>query len=134
MAEDRAKYFTKTLKCKNRYFGFTYLGLLFRTTKPTLDFFMPMVQRVVRRPCGTTDFLNHGGKLELVKSVHSSMPIFFMCTLEVPITIKNQIIKYMSHCLWIKPNLEDKRLALVKWSTICRPQNQGGLGILNLGI
>ena len=39
MAEDRAKYFTKTLKCKNRYFGFAYLGLPFRTTKPTLDFF-----------------------------------------------------------------------------------------------
>jgi hypothetical protein len=95
-----------------------------------------MVQRVQSRLGGIADFLNYGGKLQLVKSVLASLPIFFMCCLDVPATIKNQVIKYMRHCLWRKKTLDvqAKGSALVSWKKICRPKEQGGLGVLNLDV
>ena len=64
-------------------FPFTYLGLPLGTTRPTLEYFLPMVQRVEWRICGVANFLNIGDKLEMVKFVLASMPIFYMCTLEI---------------------------------------------------
>jgi hypothetical protein len=95
-----------------------------------------MVQRVQTRLGGIADFLNYGGKLQMVKSVLASLPIFFMCCLDVPVTIKDQVIKYMRHCLWRKKNtdVQAKGNALVSWKKICRPKEQGGLGVLNLDI
>jgi hypothetical protein len=95
-----------------------------------------MVSRVERRLCGIADFLNYGGKLELVKSVLSSLPIFYMCTLEILVTILEQMVKYMRHCLWRKKNqdVQARGNALISWDKICKPKNQGGLGVLNLSI
>jgi hypothetical protein len=59
-----------------------------------------MVQRVQTRLEGIADFLNYGGKLQLVKSVLASLPIFYMCYLDVPVTIKEHVVKYMRQCLW----------------------------------
>jgi mannosylglycoprotein endo-beta-mannosidase len=79
MDSERLVHFASTLNFKTGSFPFTYLGLPLGITKPTLEYFLPMVSRVDRRLCGIADFLNYGGKLELVKSVLSSLPIFFMC-------------------------------------------------------
>ena len=88
LSDERATHFTKTMNCKQGSFPFTYLGFPLGTTKPSLEHFLPMVQRVERRLCGISNFLTAGGKLQMVKSVLSSMSIFFMGTLDVPVTIK----------------------------------------------
>jgi hypothetical protein len=65
-----------------------------------------MVCRVQKRSCGIANFLNQGGKPQLVKSVLASMPISFMRCLDIPVTIKEQVIKYTRHCLWRKKDAE----------------------------
>ena len=97
---------------------------------------MPIVHRIERRLCGIADFLNYGGKLEMVKSVLAALPSFFMCTLDVPVSINEQIIKYVRHCLWRKKrnDVQVKGSALVAWHKISRPKSQGGLGVLNLHV
>jgi hypothetical protein len=74
------------------------LGLPLGITKPTLEHFMPMVSRVERRLGGIADFLDYGGKLLIVKSVLSSLPIFFMCCLDIPVSVRtiNQIYETFS--------------------------------------
>ena len=132
--EDRIGRFVGLMNCQQGSFPFTYLGLPLGTTKPSLEYFLTMVQKVERRLCGITNFLNYGGKLEMVKSVLASMPVFFMCTLEIPVTILEQLNNYFRHCLWRKPDMGDKRPALVKWKTVCHPKNQGCLGVLNSAV
>jgi hypothetical protein len=45
-------------------------------------------------------FLTQGGKLLMVNSLLSSLPIFYMCLIKVPVDILNQIEKNRRHCLW----------------------------------
>jgi hypothetical protein len=42
----------------------------------------------------------------------------------------------MRHCLWRKKNndVQSKRPALIAWTKVCKPKDQGGLGVLNLEI
>jgi hypothetical protein len=57
-----------------------------------------------------------------------------MACLDIPVTIKEQIIKFMRHCLWRKKNtdVQSKGPALIAWSTVCKPKDQGGLGVMHL--
>jgi hypothetical protein len=134
MDNTRLDHLAATLNCKKGSLPFTYLGLPLGITKLSPEHFLPMVQRVQHKLCGIADFLNYGGKIEMVKSVLSSLPMFYMDFLDIPVTIKDQVIKYMRHCLWRKRNndVQAQGQALVAWSKICRPKKQGGLSVLNL--
>jgi hypothetical protein len=136
MSHERLQHFANTLQCRTGCLPFTYLGLPLGTTKPSLEHFMPVVQRVEKRLCGIVDFLDYGEKLLMVKSVLASLPISFMACLDIPITIKDQLVKYIRYCLWRKKNTEvqSRGPALIAWEKICRPKDQGGLGVLNLHI
>jgi hypothetical protein len=136
MDSTRLSHFANTILCKTRTLPSTYLGLPLGITKPTLEHFLPMVSRVERRLGGIADFLDYGGKLLMVKSVLSSLPIFFMCCLGIPVSVKEQLIKYMRHCLWRKKtgDVQSNGPALVAWEKICRPKNQGGLGVLDITV
>jgi hypothetical protein len=134
--DERLQHFAASINGKRGTFPFTYLGLPLGITKPSLKYFLLMVQRIQTRLGGIVDFLNYGGKLKLVKSVLASLPIFFMCCLDVPVNIKEQVTKYMRHCLLRRNNSEVQARgnSLVSWNEICRPKDHGGLGVLNLKI
>jgi hypothetical protein len=87
MTPERLAHFAATLNCKVGTLPFTYLGLPPGITKPSLEYFLPIVQRVQKRFGGIADFLNYGGKLQMVKFILASLPIFFMCYLDVHVTI-----------------------------------------------
>jgi hypothetical protein len=78
MNEEKLNHFTTTISCKKGTFSFTYLGLALGITKPSLEYFLIMVQGVQRRLCGINDFLNYGGMLQMVKLILISLPILFM--------------------------------------------------------
>ena len=127
MDSERLGHFANTLACLTGSLPFTYLGLPLSLNKPAVEHFLPIVQRVERRLCGIVDFLNYGGKLQLVKSVLSSLPIYYMSCFDLPVTIKEQLIKYMRQCLWRKKtsDVQARGTALVAWKKVCRPKNQG---------
>jgi hypothetical protein len=72
MDHERLCHFANTICCQTGSFPFTYLGLPFK---------------VERSLCGIANFLNYGGKLELVKSFLSSLPLFYMSCLDIPVGI-----------------------------------------------
>jgi hypothetical protein len=100
VSQKRLVHLTATLNYQVGAFPFTYLVLPLGMNKPTVQDCMPLVTRVERRLVSTSNFLTHGGKLQLVNSVLSSMATFYMCSIKVPIEILNQIDKYRRHCLW----------------------------------
>jgi hypothetical protein len=123
--QERLCHFANTIWCQTGSFPFTHLGLPLSINKPSLEHFLPMVCKVERKLCGITNFLNYGGKLEVVKFVLSSLPLFYMSCLEIPVGITEQIIKYMRHCPWRKKNQEVQACGnvLISWDKVCRPKD-----------
>lgn len=111
---------------------FTYLGLPLGTTKPLVQDFLPMVNRIEKRVMGLSKLLTYSGRLLMVNSVLSALPTFYTCTLKIPVTIIEQIDKYRKHELWDGGDINRKGTCLVSWKKACRPKDQGGLGIVNL--
>ena len=111
---------------------FTYLGLPLGTTKPTVQDLTPIVDQVERRLNASARFLDYGGRLTLVTSVLSSLPIHYLCSLKVHQTVIKIFDRSRSHCLWAKNEDSSSVHALAAWPVVCRPKKFGGLGVLNL--
>jgi hypothetical protein len=54
----------------------------------------------------------------MVKSVLSSLPIFFMCCLDILVSIKKQIVKFMRHSFGEKRTMRYSQEGLPLWHGI----------------
>ncbi|GJZ69163.1 hypothetical protein Tco_0632713 [Tanacetum coccineum] len=73
------------------------------------------------------------GRLQLCKSVLSSMHVYWAAVLVIPIGIIPDIQQLMRGFLWCNEELKRGK-AKVAWDTICLPKLEGGLGIRSLEI
>src|SRR4051812_27988966 len=98
--ETRVDLFTNTLNCQRGHFPITYLGIPLGTQKPRVEHLMLVVRRLEKRLAGIAKFLIDAGRLVMVKYVLSSLAMYIMTCIDLPETIKQQISKYLRHCLW----------------------------------
>lgn len=89
MTGDKVDHLVGVFSCKGGTMPFTYLGLPLGTTKPSLEEFSPLLNRIETRITRISGFLSYHGRLILVNSVLSALPTFYMCSLKLP----PQIIK-----------------------------------------
>jgi hypothetical protein len=129
---EKMEILSRTFNCETESMPFTYLGLPLGLSKPRLQHFLPLSQRIEKRLSCTSNFLSQAGRLELVNSVFSSLPTFFMCTLKIPVTTIKQIDIYRKHCLWRGNDMNSKKPLLAAWSMITKPKDSGGLGVIKL--
>ncbi|XP_058770098.1 uncharacterized protein LOC131643795 [Vicia villosa] len=76
--------------------------------------------------------LSIGGRVTLLNSVLSSIPIYTMSFFKAPVKIIKDIITIQSRFLW-GGNIEKKSIAWVSWYNICKPKEEGGLGVKHIG-
>jgi hypothetical protein len=100
----KASPLASTFGCNLGNIPFTYLGLPFGTTRPTIQEFKPLMSRIESRLNGISMLLSYQGRLILVNTVFSAMPSFYMSSLQTPHIFK-QIDKYRKHyicgvCVW----------------------------------
>ena len=134
VSPDRMQHLAATFQCQVGMMPFTYLGLPLGLTQPTLQDCLPLVTRVERRLVSTSIFLSQGGKLQMVNSVLSSLPTFYMCAIKIPCEVIKQIDKYRRHCLWRGSDINAKKPPLAAWKMVQKPKLKGGLGVLNIRI
>ena len=88
-----------------------------------------------RLSCWKGKLLSYGGPLVLINSVLSSLAIFMLSFFEIPKGILYKLNFYRSRLFFFwQGDDHKKKYRLTKWSIICRPKEQGGLGILDLEI
>ncbi|GJU58679.1 hypothetical protein Tco_1236445 [Tanacetum coccineum] len=77
--------------------------------------------------------LSYSGRLQLCKSVISSMQVYWASVLVIPMGIVSDIQQIIRGFLWC--NGEYKRgKAKVAWDDICLPKKEGGLGLRSLEV
>ena len=114
---------------------FTYLGLPMGTTRPSVLDLFPLVCRVERRLSATLNMISYGGKLSLLNSVITSLIIFALCTLKLPVSVIELLDKIRRKCLWTKKTENgDSCNSLAAWDMVCQPKASGGLGVINLKV
>ena len=79
-------------------------------------------------------WLMKAGKLVLIKSTLSALPIYQSSLLLAPKAIMDQISKLIRDFLWRGGKGNLKRLHLVNWDTVKRPILEGGLHIRDPGL
>ena len=72
--------------------------------------------------------LSKAGRLTLIQSVGTALPIYAMQTAALPKQFCRQIDSRLMRFWWGHKNLK-KGLCLRSWNFICRPKETGGLGI-----
>ncbi|GJZ05760.1 hypothetical protein Tco_0539553 [Tanacetum coccineum] len=77
--------------------------------------------------------LSFVGRLQLCKSVISSMHVYWASVLMIPIGIIHDIQQHMRGFLWCNGELKRGK-AKVAWDDICLPKKESGLGIRSLEI
>jgi mannosylglycoprotein endo-beta-mannosidase len=63
-------------------------------TKPQVKDYAPLLCRIERRLSVSSQFLTMAGRLQLVNSVISSLPTYYMCSLKLPVTVIELIDKH----------------------------------------
>ena len=111
-----------------------YLGLPLVEGQMTIREWQPVLEAMERRLGGwRARLLSRGGRLVLLKAVLSAIPTYFMSVFRLPIGICNRMEAIMRRFFWRGADTNGTRgQALVKWSTVCRPTTEGGLGVRNL--
>ncbi|GKC17997.1 hypothetical protein Tco_1014779 [Tanacetum coccineum] len=77
--------------------------------------------------------LSLAGKLQLVASVLSSLHVYWASMFILPVFVCNSIDKLLKNFVWSK-NDAAKGIASVAWKEVCRPKDEGGLGLKSLKV
>ena len=77
--------------------------------------------------------LSYGDRLILINSVLTSLPMFLLSFFEIPIGVCKRLDFFRSRFFW-QSDGHKRKYRLTKWNIICRPKEQGGLGIEVLDI
>ena len=77
--------------------------------------------------------MSYGGRLVLINSVLTSMPMFLLSFFEIPKGVRKRLDFFRSRFFWQSDEAK-RKYRLARWDILCRPKDQGGLGIENLEI
>jgi hypothetical protein len=94
--------------------------------------YAPLICRIERKLSANSVFLAYSGRLQLINSMISSLPIYFMCTLSLPKTSIEMIDKFRKRCLWRGCDINAKGYNLATWEMVTVPKDKGGLGVKDL--
>lgn len=109
-----------------------YLGLPLLTKNMTVLDYMPLIEKIRKRiGCWTGRFLSYAGRLQLIKSVITSLVNFWMAAFCLPSGCLKEIERLCSAFLWSGLELNNRKTK-VSWADICKTKQEGGLGIRNL--
>ena len=109
-----------------------YLGLPLLTKRMTAADYAPLLENIRGKISSwTARALSYAGRLTLINSVIVSISNFWISAYRLPSGCIKEIEKLCAAFLWSGPDLNPKK-AKIAWTGICRPKQEGGLGIKSL--
>ncbi|XP_072146649.1 uncharacterized protein [Setaria viridis] len=131
--EGKLEDFQATLPCAVQQFPITYLGVPLSTKALPKSQYLPPVEKVAAKlPTWQGPLMNKSGRLTLVKSTLSSMPVYLSMSDKLPPWVIKQLDGIRRNFLWTGKDTAVRGKNVVAWPTVCRPTIYGGLGVVDL--
>ena len=112
---------------------FVYLGLSIGGDSRKLSFWKPVVDHIVSHMSSWNNkFISFGGCLVLMKSVTSSLPIYFLSFFKSPAGIISSIESFFKNYFW-SGGEDFRKIAWINWESICTPKEDERLGVMRVG-
>ena len=108
---------------------FQYLGVEVGGNPRKKQFWEPVIKKLETRLSSWKGrFLSMAGRICLLKSVFTAIPLFYLSVFKAPAAVHDRISSLQRKFLWAWGK-ENKTISWVSWENVCRPQEEGGLGI-----
>ncbi|GLT87533.1 hypothetical protein SLE2022_056120 [Rubroshorea leprosula] len=125
--------FANKLNCAIGQTPFKYLGVLVGSNPKRLSTWTPMIDTMRKRLSNwKRDTLSFGGRIILLNSVFSSIPVYYFSTLKAPKQVILSLTKIQRNFFGAGGSEGSRKMAWVKWENICKRKIEGGLGVREL--
>lgn len=134
VSEDPTKSlsFSEILNCAVGSWPIKYLGVPVSGGRLHVIDWLPLDEKLLKRLDGWKGkSLSSGGRLTLLMSCLSSIPIYCMSMYLLPKTVIKRMDKTRKRFMWQGGSMK-KKYHLVKWTKLCLPKQKGGLGVHDL--
>ncbi|KAK2457421.1 hypothetical protein QL285_004692 [Trifolium repens] len=122
------------LHCEVDSIPFRFLGIPVGANPRRKGTWAPIVDSLRKRlSVWSGRNLSIGGRVTLINSVLSSLPLYFFSFFKAPVGVLKDLVCIQRRFLW-GGGLDTKKMCWVSWDRICQPKDRGGLGIKNLAI
>jgi hypothetical protein len=126
------EFYTSLFGCNAGEYPFRYLGIPMHHRQLLNSEWRKVEERFEQKlSCWKAKYLSYGGELVLLNSVLSSLPMFMMSFFELPKGVLKNLDHLRSRFFW-QGSSQKHRYRLAKWDILCRPKDEGDLGILDL--
>jgi hypothetical protein len=133
-AQELAALYAELFGCGQDQFPIRYLGIPIHYRRLTIAEWKLVEKRLQKRLSSWKGkLLSLGGRLVLINSVLTNMVLYMISFFLLPKGVLHKLDYYRPRFFWQGVS-EKKKYRLVKWSVVCRPKDQGGLGVHDLEV
>jgi hypothetical protein len=133
-AKNKSEEYIRLFGCNEGDFPFRYLGIPMSPTKLSNGDWRLVEERFRKKLSSWKGkMLSLGGRLVLINSVLSSLPMYMMSFFSIPKGVLEKLDYYRSRFFW-QCDEHKKKYRLAKWSILRKPRSAGGMGIIDLDI
>jgi hypothetical protein len=91
VSREKMKVLAGTFGCQIGSLPFTYLGLPLGTTKPKIEDFAPLLDRVERKLSACSTLLSYSGRVEYINSMITPTVNHAMCSIKLQKGVTNEV-------------------------------------------
>ena len=106
-----------------------YLGIPLFQGRSSATLWKDLIDSCVKRLDGWKGrWLSFAGKILLLQTVISAIPIYSMSCLKIPLEVLKYIEQRMQKFLW-NGTLNEEKIPLIGWDSLCKPKKSGGVSL-----